>query len=476
MSVEPVGIQVEVGLEALHADLQQGVISLSAPDGWIVKPPSVEVTGLRAGHRHAVAFDVTVPPGCRDDVYQLGCQVSVGDGEYGVALQPIRQQAAGVKAADDGSSFVTETFLVAPASVAVHVIDASFVRTLRYGYISGADEGVVDTLSRFGVRIDEVSEHQLAYSDLSEFDAVVIGPNAYVVRDDVRQSAGRLLDYVEKGGTLIVQYQSYPFEVGGFAPYPFRFRHPHDRVTLPDSPVYILDADHPVIVGANKIGAADFDDWVHDRGLYFWGEWDRRYVPVLSSHDPGEDAKGGGLLAAEYGRGTYVYAAYSFFRQVPAGVPGAIRLFANLLGLAEAKVRHRIELVKSLSLFSWMTEAEIYDVARVMSQQIWDAGSYLCRQGDHSTDLFIVVAGHVEVVKEDAEGERVLYIAAAGEAIGELAMLAETARSASLRSQDDVTALVMRSRDFEALINQRPEMAGAFVRMLARRLAAAAES
>jgi hypothetical protein len=144
-----------------------------------------------------------------------------------------------------------------------------------------------------------------------------------------------MLDYVEEGGTLLVQHQGYGYARPGFAPYPFAFRQPHDRVTDEHAPITNLDAQHPALNRPNPLGVRDFDGWVRDRGMYFLGPRDHRYHPLLACADPGEEPKDGGLVTAEYGRGLYVYCAYSLFRQVPAGVPGAIRLIANLLALPQ---------------------------------------------------------------------------------------------------------------------------------------------
>src|SRR4029079_7155925 len=133
------------------------------------------------------------------------------------------------------------------------------------------------------------------------------------------------------GGTLIVQYQAYGYELHDVAPYPFDYSHPHDRVTEPDAPITVLEPDHPLMTHPNRISEEDFDGWVRDRGLYFFGTFDDRYTPILGCQQPGEELKLGGLLAAGYGRGALVYVGYSRFRQIPAAVPGAFRLLANLL-------------------------------------------------------------------------------------------------------------------------------------------------
>jgi len=170
----------------------------------------------------------------------------------------------------------------------------------------------------------------------------VIGSRAYETEPALVANNGRLLDYVTKGGLLIVQYQQYPFVEGGFAPYPLTISRPHDRVTDENAPVTELDPAHPASHYPNPIGPRDWRAWVQERGLYFAHTWDTTYVPVLETHDPPPPSPPaelkGGLLIAPLGRGTYVYTGLSFFRQLPAGVPGAYRLFMNLLGLKRRNV------------------------------------------------------------------------------------------------------------------------------------------
>ncbi|MGH2684320.1 MAG: cyclic nucleotide-binding domain-containing protein, partial [Actinomycetota bacterium] len=308
---------------------------------------------------------------------------------------------------------------------------------------------------------------ELAYTDLDAYDDVVVGPNAYLI-DDVRRNAARLLEYVERGGTLIVQYQGYGYQGNHLAPYPFRYRQPHDRITFSDAPVTMLDPGHPILSAPNRIGPEDFEGWVHDRGLYFFGEWDRRYEPLLESADPGQDPQRGGLLVAGYGRGTYVYAAYSFFRQVPEGVPGAVRLFANLLGLADARITERMERARRIPLLSLLDASQLYEVARLMSERWLDPGGILCREGDRGSELYLILEGDIEVIKGH---DRVVHVAQKGEVVGELAVLTDLPRSATLRAASDVKILEMRGSHFRGYLRQHKDLAERVTAMLAQRLA-----
>jgi LmbE family N-acetylglucosaminyl deacetylase len=210
----------------------------------------------------------------------------------------------------------------------------------RVGYVRGAADRVPEALAAVGVPLELLGPDSLARADLSRYDAIVIGSRAYETEPALVANNGRLVDYVAKGGLMIVQYQQYPFVDGGFAPYPVTIGRPHDRVTDESAPVTPLDPTHPVFHYPNDIGPADWRGWVQERGLYFARTWDTTYVPLLETHDPGPASPElkGGLLVAPLGRGTYVYTGLSFFRQLPAGVPGAYRLFMNLLGLKRTNV------------------------------------------------------------------------------------------------------------------------------------------
>jgi len=462
-------VDLQVSVRATREEGAQGDLGLEVPDRWEARPPGVGLLITRGGESRTVQVRVTVPGGAPPGAYRVGYGITAGELRHGVVLQPVRWGAPGVPRPADEANCVAEAFVLAPAEVTVHLVDAAFVRTLRYAYVMGVDDEVVSSLSRFGLDLTVLADDELSYADLGSFDAIVVGPNAYIVREDVRAAAGRLLDYVANGGTLIVQYQAYGYEAAGYAPYPLRYHRPHGRVTFPDAPVTVLQPDHPILHLPNTISDTDFHGWTHDRGLYFFGEWDRRYVPVLECHDPGEGPQRGGLLVASYGQGTYVYAAYSFFRQLPAGVPGAIRLFANLLGVAEARILERMARARRVPLFSFMTDEQLHDVVRLMSERWYDRGALLARRGEPGSELFLVLEGEVEVLK--ADDERPEYVAGEGEVVGELAVLTDAPRSASLRARDGVKVLSVRGDHFRSLLREHWDLTDGVIRMLADRLA-----
>jgi len=207
---------------------------------------------------------------------------------------------------------------------------------LKVAYITGTGDGIPAVLRQLGLDVEMISPGELASETLGRFGAVVVGIRAYDVRPDVREYNQRLLDYVGAGGTLLVQYNQNvsAFNAGHYTPYPMTAG--SGRVSVEEAPVEILVPGEKVLRSPNAIQAHDFDGWIQDRGLYFMSQWDSRCKPLLASHDPGEQPLAGGMLVCPYGKGTYIYSGYAFFRQLPAGVPGAIRLFVNLLSAGVA--------------------------------------------------------------------------------------------------------------------------------------------
>jgi hypothetical protein len=245
-----------------------------------------------------------------------------------------------------------------PASAIKLVRSNIKVTAKKVGYIMGAGDEMPDALRQLGLEVTLLSESDLAQGDLSRFDAIVAGVRAYNVRADIRANQPRLMKYVENGGTYVVQYQTGDspdpaaqrnpqqtpppgFGFGGpptqpvttnLGPYPFAVPGGNKyRVTVEEAPVAFPHADSPLLQYPNHINPKDFEGWVQERGVYFATQWDPKYQTVTESHDPGEDPLPGGQIWTRYGKGVYIFTAYSWFRQLPAGVPGAYRMFANLL-------------------------------------------------------------------------------------------------------------------------------------------------
>ncbi|HEX6898846.1 MAG TPA: PIG-L family deacetylase [Thermoanaerobaculia bacterium] len=228
---------------------------------------------------------------------------------------------------------IRSTVQPAPARVEIQAADLRLPALKRVGYIRGASDRVPENLREIGVPLELLGPKDLEAGDLSRYDAIVVGSRAYETDPALARANPRILDYARNGGLVIVQYQQYPFIEGKFAPFPLEIARPHDRVTDETAPVNVIDPNHPIFTTPNKIGAEDWNGWIQERGLYFARTWDPAYTPLLSMMDPGGPELKGGLLVAKLGKGHYVYTGLAFFRQLPAGVPGAYRLFANLLGL-----------------------------------------------------------------------------------------------------------------------------------------------
>jgi LmbE family N-acetylglucosaminyl deacetylase len=222
------------------------------------------------------------------------------------------------------------------ASLQIQRLDLELPQVERVGYIRGASDKVPEVLTEIGLPIELLGTSALRSADFTAYDAIVIGSRAYEADPVLAEVNSRLLDYVRQGGLLLVQYQQYQFARGGFAPAKLEIGWPHGRVTDETAPVRVLEPEHPVFLSPNRITERDWQGWVQERGLYFAEEWDPIYRPLLSLHDEGQDAEKGALLVAELGDGVYIYTGLSFFRQLPAGVPGAIRLFVNLLSREES--------------------------------------------------------------------------------------------------------------------------------------------
>ncbi len=298
-----------------HAQNVAGQVRLKGPNAWKITPAAVPFS-LSAKYEEAeVAFDI-VPPktaGAAD----LTAEAEVGGETWmravvEVAYPHIRRQ------------------VYFPASrLRVVKLDIKS-EGKRIGYVMGAGDEVPDALSNLGYEVTSLTDEMLDGGDLSAFDAIVTGVRAYNTRERLRLAKDKLLRYVEGGGTLVVQYNvAAPVLADRIGPYPLTIG--RDRVDVETAPVTFLLPDHLLLNFPNKITARDFDGWVQERGLNYASQWDERYEAPLASHDPGEPDRKGGLLYTRYGKGAFVFTALAWFRQLPDGVPGAYRIFANLV-------------------------------------------------------------------------------------------------------------------------------------------------
>lgn len=276
----------------------------------------------------------TLQPG-EERTVELTLKPAAAPGRYQVRLAAVLEDGArfGLAAPLVDYPHIRPTPHPEPAEVAVTAADVKLPPLKKVGYVRGASDRVPEFLLQAGVPLALLGPHELLEGDLSGYDAIVVGSRAYETDPALARANPRLLDYARKGGLVIVQYQQYPFVEGKFAPFAVEIARPHDRVTDETAAPTLLDPAHPVFTTPNRIGPQDWEGWVQERGLYFLSKWDPAFVPLLAFTDPDQPETRGGLLVAKLGEGHYVYTGLAFFRQLPAGVPGAYRLFANLLAL-----------------------------------------------------------------------------------------------------------------------------------------------
>jgi LmbE family N-acetylglucosaminyl deacetylase len=233
---------------------------------------------------------------------------------------------------------ITPERIYRPAQVAIHALDISVPAGLRVGYVRGVGDNVEPSLEQLGIPVTPIEPRALPTVDLSKFTTVVVGPRAYQASRDLIDNNPYLLNFAKNGGTLVVQYGQYEMTRPGMMPFAISIARPHDRVTEETAPITIVDASSAALKKPNVITGADFSGWVQERSLYMPRTFDEHYRPVVELNDPGEPANKGGIMVARFGKGLYVYTTLAFFRQLPAGVSGATRLFVNLLSMNNGDV------------------------------------------------------------------------------------------------------------------------------------------
>jgi len=314
--------KIEIAVKA-NVARAEGEVRLDLPPGWRADPVSQPFRVADAGGELALAFSITPPHADAQGRLRAIARVDrkeISSGMIVIAFPHIPPQ------------------MIFPAAAA-KLERADVVLTARkIGYVMGSGDQVPEALDQLGCEVTLLSARELAESDLGGFDAIVTGVRAYNVRADLRANQQRLLDYVHNGGTLIVQYnvaEGGPFGGRRSAALlhigPYSLEVGRGRVSVEEAPVSMLAPDHPLLVSPNHISESDFRGWIQERGLYFASEWDAHYQTVLETHDPGEKPLEGGMLYTRYGKGVYIFSAFSWFRELPAGVPGAYRIFANML-------------------------------------------------------------------------------------------------------------------------------------------------
>ena len=315
---------VEVGVASDLSRETHGMLRLDLPSGWRSEPAEFAADFKARGEKKDFQFKV-VTAGLREGRSTVRASFESDGQKYGEGYTLITRE-------DLGSFYYYQ-----PARQRVSIVDIRVPHELKIGYIMGAGDDIPLVLKQVGMNVTMIPAEKLASEDLSQYGTIVLGIRAYDTQNDVVANNQKLLDFVSAGGTLVVQYNTSPgdFNAGKFTPYSAELS--RARVSVEEAPVDILAPEDSIFHSPNEITGKDFDGWVQERGLYFMDKWNDHFKALLACHDPGEDPQKGGLLRAQYGKGTYIYTGYAFFRQLPAGVPGAVRLFVNILSAGHEK-------------------------------------------------------------------------------------------------------------------------------------------
>ena len=311
---KPISVQVTAATGPVKGELK-----LALPQGWEVSPASVPID-LKAANAETVATFTVKPPN-QNSEGTLRAIVSIDGRDYSLARVRISYPHIGVQT------------LMPPAEAKLVRADVR-KKGDRIGYIPGAGDDVPESLRQLGYSVKILSEPEITAKNLAQFSAVVLGIRAYNTQETISNWLPEVFAYVKNGGVVIAQYNTLAdLKSTQLGPYPLEIS--RDRVTDENAEIRVLAPNHPLMTSPNKITSKDFEGWVQERGLYFPNKWDAAWTPILSCNDPKEKPLDGGLLVAKLGKGFFIYTSYSWFRQLPAGVPGAYRLFANMLSLGK---------------------------------------------------------------------------------------------------------------------------------------------
>ena len=298
-----------------HQTNVEGVLTLKTPEGWKAEPETVEFALKEKYEETKISFKLYPPQD--QSVGVISPVVNIGQASYEKGLLTI-----------DYDHIPMQTLFPQSESKVVRLDIKKDGQ--KVGYIMGAGDAIPEGLRQIGYQVDLLSDEDISLEKLQQYDAVIAGVRAYNTNKRMKYHQPTLMKYVEEGGNYIVQYNtSFRLATDDLGPYPLELS--RDRVTVEEAPMTFLNPDHAILNFPNKITTKDFEGWVQERGLYFPNKWDDGYEPIFSCNDPGEEVKKGSLLVAHYGKGTYIYTGLSMFRELPAAVPGAYRLFVNMI-------------------------------------------------------------------------------------------------------------------------------------------------
>jgi len=306
----------------IHSNVKgpaKGTVKLDLPEGW--KAGQEEFSTAKDDDDQTLNFHVT-PARLEQKPYTITAVASYDGQDYKEGYHTV------------GYPGLRPYNLYRASAYRTTGVDVKVAPGLNVGYIMGAGDDMPQSLVNLGINVHFLTAEDLASGNLSKFDAIILGVRTYAVREDLKTYNGRILDYVKNGGVVIVQYNTPEYD-HNYGPYPYQMGSNPQEVTDEHSKVEILAPANPVFSWPNKITSKDFENWVEERGSKFLESWDAAYQPLLETHDPDQAPQKGGLVYAKYGKGVYIYNAYAFYRQMPEGVPGAYRIFANMVSLAK---------------------------------------------------------------------------------------------------------------------------------------------
>jgi LmbE family N-acetylglucosaminyl deacetylase len=320
--IVPLGAKSFAVTAQIHSNVKgpaSGSIRLEMPAGWKSAPASAAFATAADDQEQSVTFEVT-PARLSEQSYKIAA----------VAEYSGKQYREGYVVT--GYPGVRPYFLYQPSVHQTTGVDVKVAPNLKVGYVTGSGDDVPSALEPLGIQVNFLSPADVASADLTKYDAILLGVRAYAARDDLKANNNRLIEYVRNGGVVICQYNTPEYD-HNYGPYPYVMGRNPQEVTDEASQVTILNPSNPVFNWPNKIMQKDFAGWVEERGSKWMQTWDPHYEALLETHDEGQDPQKGGLLYAKYGKGIYIYNAYAFYRQLPEGVPGAYRIFANMISL-----------------------------------------------------------------------------------------------------------------------------------------------
>ena len=298
-----------------------GKVRLKLPAGWTATPAEAPFSFTHEGELANFSFKISVPRVAAGNEYKVQAVAEYNNKEYAEGYEVIAHRDNEPR------------HLYHPATMEVRGIEANVAPNLNVGYVMGVGDEVPQALEQIGVKVTMLNAQDLANGNLDGYDAILIGIRATAVRDDLKAYSKRLLEYCERGGNLVYQYQTQEFDAAPYGPYAYKLGARAEEVSEEDSKITMLAPNHSIFTWPNKISESDFNGWVEERGSKWMSTWDDKYIPLLECHDREQAPQKGGLMYAQYGKGTFVYAAYAFYRQLPAGVQGGYRLFANIVSL-----------------------------------------------------------------------------------------------------------------------------------------------